>query len=121
MRLHGAILFVKNMDRMVRFYAETLGLTPVADSRTPAWLAFETGFALHAIPPHIAADIEVTAPPQVREETPIKLVFSVADLPQEVARLKAAGVALELKPWGAADGIDPEGNVFQLVGAERLQ
>ncbi|NDJ11150.1 MAG: glyoxalase/bleomycin resistance/dioxygenase family protein, partial [Acidobacteriia bacterium] len=55
-------------------------------------------------------------PPRIREETPIKLIFTVTDLAGEVSRLQAAGVQLELKPWGAADGIDPEGNVFQLVG-----
>ena len=37
------------------------------------------------------------------------------DLEQQVARLQAAGVSITLKPWGAADGVDPEGNVFQLT------
>lgn len=116
MKLHGAILFVKDLDSMAAFYGDTLGLAVVPGSRTSSWLSFEAGFGLHAIPPHIADEIEITNPPQVREETPIKLVFAVTDLTGVVSGLQAAGVQLELKPWGAADGIDPEGNVFQLVG-----
>ncbi len=115
MQLRGAILFVKDLERMTAFYADTLGIKILPETRTNSWVAFETGFGLHAIPPHIAEDITITTPPQVREETPIKLIFDVTELPQEVTRLQAAGVSVTLKPWGAADGIDPEGNVFQLV------
>jgi catechol 2,3-dioxygenase-like lactoylglutathione lyase family enzyme len=115
-KLHGAILFVKDLDRMASFYGETLGLPALPASCTTSWLSFEAGFGLHAIPPHIADEIEITNPPRIREETPIKLIFTVTDLAGEVSRLQAPGVQLELKPWGAADGIDPEGNVFQLVG-----
>jgi hypothetical protein len=33
--------------------------------------------ALHAIPPYIAAQIQITRPPRAREETPLKLLFEV--------------------------------------------
>ena len=99
MRLGQAILFVKG-------------------SRTESWVEFEAGaakLALHAIPASIAAGIEIKAPPEVREETPIKLVFEVDDVEAEIARLEALGVAVIRRPWGGCDGIDPEGNVFHVA------
>jgi predicted enzyme related to lactoylglutathione lyase len=48
MRLNYAIKFVSDMDSAVRFYRDTLGLTPGMQS--PFWTEFETGgtrLALH--------------------------------------------------------------------------
>ena len=114
MKLSGAILFVKDLERMSAFYADTLGLRMIAATRTENWAEFESGLGLHAIPPHIAASIEITVPPQVREDTPIKLVFTVADVQAEHDRLRALGVDVTLRPWGVCEGVDPEGNLFQL-------
>jgi catechol 2,3-dioxygenase-like lactoylglutathione lyase family enzyme len=33
MRLHGAMLFVKDLGRMTAFYSEVLGLTPNQDTQ----------------------------------------------------------------------------------------
>jgi len=75
---------------------------------------------VHAIPAKIAADIEITKPRSVREDTPIKPTFVVASL--AVVRVAAQETGGFLKPakgaWhfrGATvlDGHDPEGNVVQ--------
>jgi catechol 2,3-dioxygenase-like lactoylglutathione lyase family enzyme len=119
MRLRRAMIFTKNMERMTTFYRDALGLTPLTPESSDGWLEFDAGgvaLALHAIPAHIAKDIEVTNPPAAREGTPIKLVFEVADI--EVARvhlIKNGAVMSKPSVWGSCDGTDPEGNVFQIV------
>ncbi len=105
---------------MVGFYGDTLGLKPIEATRTESWVEFDAGgivLALHAIPSHIADQIEITSPPEVREETPLKLVFAVTDVKAEFERLSALGMVATLRPWGACDGVDPEGNVFQICSA----
>jgi predicted enzyme related to lactoylglutathione lyase len=76
---------------------------------------------LHAIPTHIAESISISEPPEIREETPIKLFFPVASISQARAAAPALGgqvgpVEREWEFWciRACDGYDPEGNVFQL-------
>ena len=73
-----------------------------------------------AIPERIAASIELAVPPIRRFDTPIKLVFTVADL--GAARAAAKSLGGELNPpdnewqfqgFRVCDGHDPEGNVVQ--------
>lgn len=116
MQLSRAILFAKDIDRLAIYYT-TLGLRPLEATRTANWIEFAGGLALHAIPPEIASEIEISSPPVAREETPIKLVFAVDDLEAECARLDTAGIALTRRPWGVAEGVDPEGNIFQVCPA----
>lgn len=100
---------------MAAFYADTLGLKPVQETRLDNRVEFEGGgarFSLHAIPPVIASQIQISSPPQAREQGSIKLSFEVEDVPSEIRRLESLGVTLVRRPWGAVDGIDPEGNVF---------
>jgi catechol 2,3-dioxygenase-like lactoylglutathione lyase family enzyme len=107
---------------MEKFYSEVLGLRPRDESRGDTWLEFDTGsttFALHAIPPHIAGQIDITSPPEPREESPFKLILEADDLDAELARLRALGVLLIERPWGTWDGVDPEGNIFGLVPSGR--
>jgi extradiol dioxygenase family protein len=117
--LRRAIIFAKDLEVMRRFYGEKLGLEPIPESQQPGWIEFEAGasrLALHAIPETIANSISVADPVQPREATPIKLVFAVGDVDAERSRLMAQGVTMfTTRPWGACDGIDPEGNVFQLA------
>ena len=120
MRLQLAMIYGKDLPQMAGFYGDTLGLKPIKGTRTESWVEFDAGgitFALHAIPSHIADQIEITSPPAVREETPLKLVFAVSDVKAEFQRLSALGVFVTLRPWGACDCVDPEGNVFQICSA----
>lgn len=80
-------------------------------------MEFDTGgarFSLHAIPAHIASEIEISSPPQPREKNPIKLFFEVDDVPSERQRLEAMGTIMIQRPWGAVECVDPEGNIFQI-------
>jgi catechol 2,3-dioxygenase-like lactoylglutathione lyase family enzyme len=112
------MLYVKDLLRMAAFYETALGLKPIPETRQETWVEFDAGgsrFALHAIPAAIAAEIEISSPPEPREENPLKLIFEVEDLAAHAKRLRALGFTILERPWGTFDGIDPEGNVFQLA------
>jgi len=124
MRLHRAMIYVKDLPKMTAFYNETLGLRRTDDGRFVSWVEFDAGgarFALHAIPGDIAKQIEISSPPRAREKDPVKLFFEVDDVEAERARLASLGVAMVQRPWGSWDGIDPEGNIFGIVDPERLR
>jgi extradiol dioxygenase family protein len=115
MRLSSAMVYVKDLPRMRAFYGEMLGVKPSNDTWTDSWTEFDAGgvlFALHAIPPEIASQIEITSPPRPRGQNPVKLIFEVDDVDAERTRLESLGITMVQRPWGAWDGIDPEGNVF---------
>ena len=59
----------------------------------------------------------ISTPPEPREETPLKLIFTVPDLAAERTRLAALGIELIERPWGTCDGMDPEGNIFTIMAA----
>jgi catechol 2,3-dioxygenase-like lactoylglutathione lyase family enzyme len=120
MRLKRAMIYVKDLPRMVAFYSGTLGLKPIEETRLDNWVEFETGgvrFALHAIPAEIAAGIEILSPAKPREMTPVKLFFEVDDVASERRKLEAMGVQIIERPWGSCDGVDPEGNIFEICSA----
>ena len=118
MRLGGAMLFVRDLPRMATFYANVLGLKAIEDTRTDDWIEFDAGhtrFSLHAIPAAAAGDCDPPAsPPKPREANPIRLDFAVPDVDSERTRLEALGVPILIRPWGACDIVDPEGNVLGL-------
>jgi predicted enzyme related to lactoylglutathione lyase len=118
MPLKHAMIFVKDLPRMTRFYRDALGFTLIAQRSSDDWSEFDGGLALHAAPRAIAAALMITDPPRARSETPIKLVFAVDDVTLARGQLVAHGAAMsEPKAGGGCDGVDPEGNVFQIVKA----
>lgn len=121
MQLRSAILYVKDLERMKRFYGDMLRANPSNQNWTDTWASFEIDgvrFSLHAIPAEIAKDIEIESPPAPREADPVKLVFEVKDVESERARLESLGIQILRRPWQkpgeACDAVDPEGNVFQI-------
>ncbi|MEI9813309.1 MAG: helix-turn-helix domain-containing protein [Acidobacteriota bacterium] len=114
LRLSMAMLFVKDLPRMAEFYTNVMGLAPIAATRGDNYVEFESGFALHAIPEAIAANIAISDPPQPREKAPTKLFFAAPNVAAESARLKSLGVSHIDRPWGSVEWLDPEGNIFAL-------
>lgn len=113
MRLLRALIYVSDLERMTAFYRDTLGLKPITETRMDSYVEFDAGaatFALHAIP--IGQRCELSSPPRPRENNPVKLSFEVENLASERKRLESLGVTVLQRPWGACDGIDPEGNIF---------
>jgi catechol 2,3-dioxygenase-like lactoylglutathione lyase family enzyme len=110
------ILFVEDVPRMQAFYERVLHL-PVITAE-PGWVRLDAGgavLALHAI----KAGPALPEPPPERVDSNIKVCFRVDDVDGERAALVAAGVRMRdvHRYQGVAfcDGIDPEGNVFQIT------
>lgn len=121
MQLLGVMLYVKDFERMKRFYADLLGIQPMNQNATDVWASFESDglqFALHAIPPDIAEEIEIASPARPRENEPVKLILNAKDVERERERLELMGVQIIRRQWQrpgeACDAVDPEGNIFQL-------
>ena len=118
------VVYAVDLTRLAGFYGAAFGLEVLEGDDTYAVLA-ASGIELvvQRIPPWIAADIVVSDPPEVREDTPIKPVFRVDDLDAAAARFAAAGGHLRpgdtvwtFRGRALRDGWDPEGNVVQLSG-----
>jgi predicted enzyme related to lactoylglutathione lyase len=115
MRLHGAMLFVKDLSRMTAFYRDVLGLMPNEESRMDTWVEFrDGGFALHQIPASAAAGMHIESPPRPREQSAAKLTFEVQDVTATLSKIESMGLPLLRRPWGSVEACDPEGNVFAL-------
>jgi catechol 2,3-dioxygenase-like lactoylglutathione lyase family enzyme len=103
-KLVEVVLYVRDMERAIRFYRDTLGLQ--LETESAAWSTFRTGactLALHAIERRELG----TAEPDP--------TFLVGDAPAERARLIGAGVEVtEIRRPIAGievfDARDPDGN-----------
>ena len=115
------VIYARHKARVSAFYQRTLGLDVVEDASSHDLLRGPgVELVIHAIPAEYASNIEIADTPQVREETPFKPVFAVADL--EAVRAAASATGGSLAPVSSAwrydgavviDGFDPEGNVVQ--------
>ncbi|WOH65360.1 VOC family protein [Bradyrhizobium sp. BWA-3-5] len=87
--LTGAVLYAKDLHRLVQFYTAVAGLDVQKIERAYAVLGREPSqLVIVRIPKRIAAAIQITTPPKRREDTPIKLVFAAEDI--AIARSRAA-------------------------------
>ena len=119
---YGAVIYAKNYRELANFYEQVAGLTPREVDKEYVLLegpSFQ--LVILQIPPRIAATITIDKPPQKRESTPIKLVLNVRSIEnaREAARLLGGELNGVDKEWSfhgvkRCDGIDSEGNVFQL-------
>ena len=124
---HSLVIFAKNKKRVSAFYRATLGLAALEEASShDVLLGDGIELVIHAIPRRIAAQITISKPPRVREDTPLKPAFVVEDL--EAVRAAAHTTGGHLKPIEAAwqirgatvlDGHDPEGNVVQFKQLQR--
>jgi catechol 2,3-dioxygenase-like lactoylglutathione lyase family enzyme len=119
MKLHLAMIFAKDMNRMTSFYRDGLGLHLIEDESEEGWVVFDaegTRVALHAIPPAIADNIELEDPPRAREKAAVKLFYQVSDLTAAREHLARHGAVMrEPRSVRSCDGLDPEGNVFGIM------
>jgi predicted enzyme related to lactoylglutathione lyase len=118
----GAVIYAVNITRMGEFYSNVTGLhLTYTEAENMILESDGMQLVIVKIPQEIAVTIEIQSPPIRREDTPIKLVFPVPSIHN--ARSMAAKYGGELnsveKEWGfqgcrVCDGLDPEGNVFQV-------
>ena len=119
---YGAVIYAKDCRSLASFYEHVARLTwREADEEYVLLEAPSFQLVILQIPERIAASITIEKPPRKRENTPIKLFLNVSSI--ESARQTAKTLGGELngadKEWKfhgvkRCDGIDPEGNVFQL-------
>ena len=124
--IHAAVVYAKDLDRMVAFYTG-LGLTLDEFARRDYAVligAAELELSIVQIPERIASQVRISDPPQARESTPIKLVFFVPSIDETLlaASLFGGHVKEGSKRWqfrghAVQDAVDPEGNVYQLRAA----
>jgi predicted enzyme related to lactoylglutathione lyase len=117
----GAVIFAKDIAVVARFYQELLGMTVAhQDAGITVLESAQMQLVVHGIPKRIADSFEITTPPELREDVPVKLVLPVDSL--AAARKAAPALGGKLGPkskeftargFVACDGFDPEGNVVQ--------
>ena len=119
----AAVLYVKNLRRMQAFYATCFKMDVVDEDAEYCVLESESlTLSLVAVPKRIAAAIHPSVPPPRRAEVPVKLAFAVASiivLRPIVAELGGSvdptNTQWEFRDSIHVDGVDPEGNVIQLL------
>ncbi len=122
----SVVVYAKQIEPVAKFYRLALDLAAV-DEDQDFMVLQGTGIELTVvrIPDHIAADIHVTTPPELREATPIKPSFLVGSLDrvrEAVAmtggQVKHPSAAWRFRGMLHLDGWDPEGNIVQFRQAE---
>ena len=116
----GVFVYAKALDHVTDFYASVLGLRAV--HRTDQMVVLRSPdleLLVHAIPPAIAATIEITTPPQLRDDAAIKFFATVASLDECAAAARTHGGDLFGEAWAGPgfvvrNAFDPEGNIFQV-------
>lgn len=108
MELVEVVLYVRDMERAIRFYRDTLGLE--LDCESEGWTTFRTGACTLAL--HASEQRE----PGRGEPDP---TFLVSDAEAERERLAGAGVEVtEIREPASGlrvfDARDPEGNRFSI-------
>jgi predicted enzyme related to lactoylglutathione lyase len=121
----GAVIFVTNVERTAAFYAALLEMPLVhSDAEHAVLEGRDFEMIVHAIPAEYAASIVIATPPEPREDTPIKLVWTVESLDRcaDVAVHMGGRLFDNVWTWRGfrmRHGCDPEGNLFQLRELER--
>jgi predicted enzyme related to lactoylglutathione lyase len=118
-----AVVYVKHLQPMCSFYEHSLGLKVAQAGESYCVLESEAWrLSLVAAPDKVAATIHISVPARRRDANTIKLAFQVPRI--DVLRATAAAVGGQIDPpnteWDfcgfrRCDGIDPEGNVIQLL------
>ena len=116
----GLFVYAKDLDRLANFYESILGLSRLHASEE--WVVLDgQGMQLivHAIPAPIASSIQISSPPQHREDTALKFFFTVPSIAAARAAAPALGGEVFSQQWHGpgfrvCNGCDPEGNIFQV-------
>jgi predicted enzyme related to lactoylglutathione lyase len=119
---NGAVIYVKDLLQTSLFYQHTLNFLIV--QQEPDFVGLKRGnfeLIMVKMPEEIASEIEISSPPVLREDTPIKLIFQVEDLDaaRDYANRYGGYINAREKEWRfqnfqVCDGYDPEGNILQL-------
>jgi predicted enzyme related to lactoylglutathione lyase len=117
--LHRVIIFVGDVQKCARFYADVFGFTimPGGDAGSSEWIELDTGGCRLAFHKARGPDGPIDQPTGSAMH-PHKIVFFAEDVEAARAAVAARGAVMgEVKKFGSlvlCDGQDPEGHVFQI-------
>lgn len=118
----GAVVYVKDLLLTSLFYRQVFNLL-LAQQEPDFIVLKKENFDLLLVktPAEIAANIQISSPPALREDMPIKLIFQVDNLAKtrDLASQFGGHIFPKEHEWvfqnyRVCDGFDPEGNIFQL-------
>ncbi|MET3493965.1 putative enzyme related to lactoylglutathione lyase [Variovorax boronicumulans] len=114
------ILYVRDVALLKNFYQEHFGLSVITEEIENEWVVFDAGGVELAL--HLVGEAFRAKPAGNHSGTNAKFVFTISsDLAQHRDKLAGAGVAVQsLKrydgfDYAMYDGVDPEGNIFQVM------
>ena len=114
-----AVVYVWDLERMTAFYEGCVGLRPAESGRGYRGLTSDD-WTLWLVAGDSPQASRGSSPTPRRSATPIKLVFGVPSIAEAGARAADLGGSIDGRHWKfdgvhRRDGVDPEGNVIQLV------
>lgn len=116
----GALIYAKDLERLSMFYQRLLGMKLLkADDTLHVMESADFQLLIHAIPPHIAATFTIASPPEPREDSALKLFFTVESLASAASQASDMGGSVAGPVWDGPgfrvqNAVDPEGNILQL-------
>jgi predicted enzyme related to lactoylglutathione lyase len=116
----GAVLYAKNVELLVAFYETILSMSRIhASAELMVLESPDFQLIVHAMPPDIASTIVIQSPPVRREQTALKLFFTVSSLSEARSTAARLGGEVFLEQWQGpgflvCNACDPEGNIFQV-------
>lgn len=127
--LKGAVLYAKEMERLIRFYVAIGGeQTDGSEGEFAVISKLHTELIILQAPKEIASRIAIDNPPLVRTSTPIKPILEVSSIDEALMILPDFGGQLvpgverwKFRKYLVQDIVDPEGNVLQLWQMEDHQ
>ena len=120
--LAGAVLYAKDLERLVSFYVGIGGKpTDGAEGEFAAIATSDAELIILQTPEQIASQIVIETPPVVKVATPLKPIVNVKSINDVVQNLPELGGMLvpgssqwQFRKSLVQDIVDPEGNVVQL-------
>lgn len=116
----GLFVYAKDAERMSKFYESVAGMSRVHTTDELMVLdSPDIQLLIHILPGQFAEHIEITSPPQKRENTALKFFFTVPSLAEARATARSLGGEVFDENWQGpgfvvCNAMDPEGNVFQV-------
>jgi len=116
----GLFLYAKDSERVSKFYESIAGMSRLHKTDELTVLQSpDIQLLVHKIPNHIAKNIEITTPPQKRENSALKFFFTVPSLTKARETARSLGGEVFNENWRGpgfivCNAMDPEGNVFQV-------
>ncbi len=118
----SAVVFAKDVAGMASFYGDVAGMEAVDSDK--GHVVLDGGhfqLVIHNIPRRVAASIEITRPPKIRDAMLIEICLPVhsIDDARTLAAQMGGYIGAKAKEWQAGgftacDGHDPERNVSQV-------